>query len=345
MRNVCDAYEQLTWPVAPAVVPVRRKNTSPIRVVPKPRVKKLKKTAAAASARSHFGEWALGAAIVAGLLVSVYAVTRNAFFNQMLSAAQSHHWTRLILYSGLLWAVLGTLLLVFRTLLWLRYRPFPSATRQNAPTLTVIIPAYNEGPMVAKSIDSVAAALYPPGRLEIIVVDDGSKDDTWEHIELAAARHPDLVTPIRFPKNRGKREALAVGFERACGEIVMTLDSDSVVEKDALLAATGPFRIKKVGAVAGRVGVYNRTEGLIPRMLHVRYILSFDLLRAAESAFRTVYCCPGAITAYRVSIVRRVLPKWRNQRFLGSKCTFGEDRALTNYILNEGFDSVYQGSA
>jgi len=154
-----------------------------------------------------------------------------------------------------------------------------------------------------------------------------------------------LVTAIQFPENRGKREALAVGFEKARGEIVVTLDSDSVIEKHTLIEAAGPFRQEKVGAVAGRVGVYNRTEGMIPRMLHVRYILSFDLIRAAESAFRNVYCCPGAITAYRVSVVRRVLEAWKHQTFLGSKCTYGEDRALTNYIFKEGYDAVYQGSA
>ncbi|MGH9432517.1 MAG: glycosyltransferase family 2 protein [Terriglobia bacterium] len=342
MRSVCEISEPSTWPVVPAVVPVPRKRTSPIRVVTKPQAKEV---ASPALGERRFWEWALASAIVLGLLISLYAVTRNGLFHPMLVVAESRHWTKLMLYPAFLWAVMGTLLLVFRTLLWLRYRPFPSATLHDAPTLTVIIPAYNEGPMVAKSIDSVAAALYPPGRLEILVVDDGSKDDTWEHIQIAAARHPELVTPIRFPRNRGKREALAVGFERAFGEIVVTLDSDSVLEKNGLLAAAGPFHDENVGAVAGRVGVYNRTEGLIPRMLHVRYILSFDLLRAAESTFRTVYCCPGAITAYRVSGVRRVLNKWRNQTFLGSKCTFGEDRALTNYILNEGFDSVYQGSA
>jgi hyaluronan synthase len=313
-----------------------------VRVLPKPESKEVQH---AARPYSRFWTWVLGLAILLGLGITLYAATRNAWFHPMLIAAESHRWTKLILYPSFLWAVMGTLLLSFRTLLWIRYRPFPPATLQDAPTLTVIIPAYNEGPMVAKSIDSVAAAVYPPGRLQILVVDDGSKDDTWEHIQLATARHSKLVTAVRFPKNRGKREALAVGFEKACGEIVVTLDSDSVIEKDALLAAAGPFRDEKVGAVAGRVGVYNRTAGLIPRMLHVRYVLSFDLLRAAESAFRTVYCCPGAITAYRVSAVRKVLSEWRKQTFLGSKCTFGEDRALTNYILNEGFDSVYQASA
>ncbi len=75
-------------------------------------------------------------------------------------------------------------------MLWFQYRPFPSANFQNAPSLTVIIPAYNEGPMVEKSIHSVLAADYPRDRLEVFVVDDGSKDDTWMHIKRAVNKPP-----------------------------------------------------------------------------------------------------------------------------------------------------------
>jgi hyaluronan synthase len=300
---------------------------------------------ASKAAPSAIWNWLIGLGIVVGFLVAIFLVTRNSMFRPIWISAETDHWARLVFYPAFLWAIMGTILLAFRTLLWIMYRPFPAAAPEEAPDLTVIIPAYNEGPMVAKSIDSVAASHYPAGRLEILVVDDGSKDDTWKHIQIAAARHPNLVTAIQFSKNRGKREALAAGFEKARGEIVVTLDSDSVIERHTLIEAAGPFRDGRIAAVAGRVGVYNRREGMIPRMLHVRYILSFDLIRAAESAFRTVYCCPGAITAYRVSVVRKVLDAWKHQTFLGSKCTYGEDRALTNYIFKEGYDAVYQGSA
>ncbi|MCG6538453.1 MAG: glycosyltransferase family 2 protein, partial [Syntrophales bacterium LBB04] len=82
-----------------------------------------------------------------------------------------------------------------------------------------------------------------------------------------------------------------------------------------------------------------------PKMLHVRFILSFDFLRAIQSAYGTVYCCPGALAGYRTAVVRQVLDAWVDQTFLRSRCTYGEDRALTNYILERGFDTVYQRSA
>jgi hyaluronan synthase len=174
----------------------------------------------------------------------------------------------------------------------------------------------------------------------VVVVDDGSTDDTWIHIQRAAARYPGQILTRRLPVNCGKREALATGFRIARGEILVTLDSDSVIESGSLLAIAGPFRKARVGAVAGKVKVYNRRQGIIPRMLHVRYILSFDMLRASESGYGTVYCCPGALTGYRASVVQQVLKRWVEQTFLGTPCTVGEDRSLTNLILSCGYSKL-----
>jgi hyaluronan synthase len=284
------------------------------------------------------------AAIFAGMFLLAYAAFATPLLQPLLSLAGKGEWGQLWIRPTVIWVAMGLVLLLMRTLLWLRYRPFAAAAVEDAPLLSVIIPAYNEGAMVESSIASVAAARYPHDRLEVIAIDDGSTDDTWRHIERAAARFPGMVTPVRLPENRGKRDALAEGFRRARGEILVTVDSDSLIERDTLLAIAGPFRDPRVGAVAGKVAVHNRTA-LIPRMLHVRFILSFDFLRSAQSMFRTVFCCPGALAAYRASVVRCVLERWERQTFLGTYCTYGEDRALTNFILGEGYDSVYQRSA
>ncbi len=288
---------------------------------------------------------ALCIAIVGALAILAYASLTSALFRPLIIDAQKYRWMRLIIRPSILWGTMGIALLAFRTMLWFRYKSPAPATMADAPFLTVIIPAYNEGEMVLRSIESVANARYPRDRLELLVVDDGSKDDTWTHIRTAKRRYPDLVVAQRLPANKGKRAALALGFERARGGIVVTLDSDSIIEPDTLLAIAGPFRNPRVGAVAGKVKVLNRREGLIPRMLHVRYIVSFDFQRASESAYGTVYCCPGALTAYRTPLVREVLNHWLRQKFLGAPCTIGEDRALTNLILSRGYDTVYQRSA
>lgn len=287
----------------------------------------------------------LRGAIFLGLVYLVYVNVSYDSFHPVIRLMEKHSWSRVLARPSMLWALMGTIMLGFRTVLWFRYRPHAPATPEDAPPLTVIIPAYNEGAMVAKSIESVVAARYPRGRLEILIVDDGSTDDTWTHIERVAGRYPGIVTKIRFRENRGKRAALAEGFRRGRGEVVVTIDSDSVIGEDTLLSIVGPFRNPGIGAVAGKVLVYNRQEGLIPRMLHVRFVLSFDFLRSVQSTYGTVYCCPGALSAYRASVLREVLPDWEAQEFLGVGCTYGEDRALTNFIMNRGCDTVYQSTA
>lgn len=290
-------------------------------------------------------DWLLCAAILCGLPVLFYLSVHNGLFRPLALEVETHQWMRLILRPTILWMVMGTILLTFRTILWFRYRPFASAAFEDAPSLTVIIPAYNEGEMVLKAIESAATAYYPPDRLEIFVVDDGSTDDTWKYIHQAASKFPNVVKSIRLRQNGGKRAALSAGFRRARGSVVVTVDSDSVIDPGCLLAIVGPLREPKVGAVAGRVLVYNRREGIIPRMLHFRFILAFDLLRAVESSYGNVFCCPGALTAFRRSAVLQVLERWSQQTFLGSPCTIGEDRALTNLILESGYNTVYQRTA
>ena len=240
------------------------------------------------------------------------------------------------------------LLLMLRLWLWSRYRPMTLTTqeRANAPSLTVVIPAYNEGHGVRASIASVLASDYPPEKLRVIVVDDGSTDDTWAHIQAATQGHEDRVLALRSARNRGKRHALYEGFSRARTDLVVTLDSDSQVGKESLLNLVVPFvRDARVAAVAGKVLVHNRGANLLTRMLGVRYILGFDFIRAYQSQLRTVWCCPGALQAYRRVLIAPHLESWRDQRFLGARCTNGDDHAMTNHVLSLGYDALYQSNA
>ena len=145
-----------------------------------------------------------------------------------------------------------------RTVLWWRYKPYPLWAGP-LPRVTVIVPAYNEGAMVEKALYSAAASDYPADLLEIICIDDGSKDDTWSYIERAQQRHPELIKAIRFPKNQGKKEGLYTGFTQGKGDFFVTIDSDSVICPDTIKQVIAPMlQDPKIGAVAGNVKVYNR---------------------------------------------------------------------------------------
>jgi hyaluronan synthase len=227
-----------------------------------------------------------------------------------------------------------------------RYRSVPSYDDSRLPMITLIVPAYNEGANVRVSLESAVLSDYPADRLEILAIDDGSTDDTFAHIEAAAAASPGRITAIRQPKNGGKREALREGFARAEGELIVTVDSDSKLEPSALRAIVAPMiENDEIAAVAGRVLVLNREEHLFTRLLSARFFLTFDLARAAQSQFGAVLCTPGALSAYRKSAVDGVVEQWSSQTFLGQPCTIAEDRALTTWLLRAGFRSVYQRTA
>ena len=198
-----------------------------------------------------------------------------------------------------------------------------------------------------ETLRSLAASQYP--------ADTSCNSSRWTTVRATtpgngcggrAAELGSGLELVRQPVNRGKRQALYQGIMRATGEILVTIDSDCLVEPDTLRRLVAPFVVEpRVGAVAGNVRVLNRKEGIIPRMLEVSFTFSFDFIRASQSQVNTVMCTPGALSAYRLSVVRTVLERWLNQRFLGAPAKIGEDRAMTNLILREGWLSKFQRDA
>lgn len=284
--------------------------------------------------------------LVPGFLVACFlVVVKLGVFGGYLALLSTRVFSSPLLTLGAVFTFLVLGFQAVRTWFWWHYRPYP-VPEGELPPVTVIIPAYNEGSMVEKAIYSAAASDYPAGKLEIIVVDDGSKDDTWFYIDRAQRRYPELIRAVRFAKNRGKKEGLTAGFTLGKGEFFVTIDSDSVIEPDTVKQIIAPMlHDPRVGAVAGNVKVYNRFRSLLARMLAVRFVLAFDFLRASQSMYGFVACTPGALSAYRRSAIMPILEAWRRQTFLGVPATIGEDRALTNFVLRQGFTSVYQRSA
>jgi hyaluronan synthase len=290
-------------------------------------------------------KWAKGAIISAAILLLIAAAWTGVFpkiFRLVPNVSPGNIWV---------WALAGYGMihyaaLVWRICLWWSYRPMPPIDEAELPTVSVIIPAYNEGALVRKAIDSVTHSHYPHHKLQVIAVDDGSTDDTWEHICTAASEAPVKVTTIRQSKNRGKRHALYAGFQKATGEVWVTVDSDSIVEPDALRNGVGPIvRDKRIGLVAGNVKVLNRNESIFTRFLKVSFTLSFTFSRAYQTQIRGLLTTPGALSIYRASAVKPVLGKWMSQTFLGVPCLTGEDRSMTNLICAQGYHSFFQSTS
>lgn len=214
------------------------------------------------------------------------------------------------------------------------------------PEIAIIVPAYNEGQAVVRTIHACLGLEYPQDKLEIVVVNDGSTDDTWEHMVRAAACYPGgAVRCVDLGSNQGKRAAMAAGVRATSAEILVFVDSDSMPEPDAVRRLVQVFAKGKVGAASGLTMVRNADANALTRMQQARYYVSFQLLKTAESVVGAVACNPGCFSAYRRSAVLEVLKRWEHQRFLGIECTFGDDRSLTNMLLRKGWVSTYHSGA
>ncbi len=229
------------------------------------------------------------------------------------------------------------------------YRPDRSDLVEAAlPTVMIAVPAFNEEEHVEATIEALYCLDYPVDKLRVVVVDDGSTDGTWERIQACAARFPQL-DGLRFSRNRGKRAAMAAAVRAADGaDVVVFVDSDSVLAPDALREIVRPFvgdRTGRLAGVTGHADVINPGTNLLTRLQQVRYYAAFRVIKAAESRYGAVTCASGCFSAYRRSVLLEVLGAWESQTFLGREATFGDDRALTNALLRRGLSVSYQSTA
>ncbi len=226
------------------------------------------------------------------------------------------------------------------------YRPAAKVTDdEKLPSCTVIVPAYNEGAYVERTIKSLLASDYPADKLEIIAVNDGSQDDTWNYICKGAKLAPQQVTTINLPENKGKKHALYVGTQAARGEIIITVDSDSSVKANTVRELVSPMLDETIGAVAGAIRVKSPEQSFITSLLDVLLVYGCEFLRAAQSVTSLVLCTPGALSAYRKSALLPIMDEWLNQTFMGRPASIGEDRALATLILRSNYRIVHQSTA
>src|SRR6202012_2392772 len=170
------------------------------------------------------------------------------------------------------------------------------------PRVAVLIPAYNEEKVIARTIRSVLMSGYK--NLRIIVIDDGSRDNTYNIATETYAREIEQgrVTVLTKP-NGGKAEALNFGLQQTNEEVYIGIDADGVIAHDAISPLVCHFANPKIGAVAGNAKVGNRVN-LWTRWQALEYITSQNFERRALDLFDVVTVVPGAIGAWRTSAVR-----------------------------------------
>lgn len=207
---------------------------------------------------------------------------------------------------------------------WFLYR-VPAKKIKGNPLVSVIIPVYNQKKIISDVISAISNSTYQ--NFEIIAVDDGSTDGTRIVLDELARSNSKLV--VIHKKNEGKRKTVSQGFMKSKGEIILNIDSDSIIHPKAIEELLKAFSSdSKIGAVVGNVRVLNGTKRLMPKIQDIWYDISFNLNKGVESIFGTVICCSGCMAAYRRKAILQFIPYWST-----SPLKTGDDRQLTSLVI------------
>jgi len=199
------------------------------------------------------------------------------------------------------------------------------------PLISILIPAYNEGKVVSDSIEAMLNLDYP--QYELIIINDGSSDDTYQRALKYKGRHGNAIIKIVNKANSGKADSLNRGLEVATGELVVSVDADSKLGSDTLKSLTRHFNDPTVGAVAGNVKVINRNN-FWTRLQALEYIEGLNLSKRAQGFLRIVNIIPGPLGMFRRNVINEVGGY--------SSDTFAEDCDLTLKILSNNWKIKYE---
>jgi poly-beta-1,6 N-acetyl-D-glucosamine synthase len=194
------------------------------------------------------------------------------------------------------------------------------------PLVSIIVPCFNEEVMIKASLEGLIKQDYP--NFEIIVIDDGSSDNTYPIIKSMQFEGIGKSLKAYTKQNGGKANALNYGIEMAHGEFVLCVDADSRLSPDVISNMVEHFVDEEVGAVAGNVYVSN-TDNLLTKLQALEYIQGLNLIRNGQAFFKLVSIIPGPIGMFRKSILKKV--------GMYSDESFAEDCEVTLRILEAGY--------
>lgn len=201
------------------------------------------------------------------------------------------------------------------------------------PKVSFMIPSFNESKTVCEAIESIMASDYPKELIEILAVDDFSSDDTWYWLQKMAEKYPNNVIVWKNDPNKGKPFTLIDCVTRATGEIVFTVDSDTIIAPNAIREMVSCYADPEIGVVGGQVRVKNLNQSIFTQMMGMLYVRLFYIYKVMENQFLTSRCVCGPLASFRTHIFRECIPIIQQREFLGVRpIRCGEDTYLTTRI-------------
>ena len=231
------------------------------------------------------------------------------------------------------------LILRYAFLLWYSYLDHMEGLFENeesgyTPLVSIIVPAFNEEKSIDKTIENLLEITYD--RYEIIIVDDGSTDQTYQKALNWQKQFGQVSVRVTTQPNRGKALALNTGINLARGEILFCMDADSRLTPQSVRMAVRHFVDPTVGAVAGHVQILNR-RNLWTYLQSLEYLEGLNLVRRSQGFFRLINIIPGPCGAFRKDVLQEI--------GLYASDTYAEDCDITLRILNKGWKIRYEPKA
>lgn len=214
------------------------------------------------------------------------------------------------------------------------------------PTVSVLMPCYNEGQTVYETIESISKSNYPNHLLEVIAQDDCSGDDSYQWMLKAQCDFTNIPVRVgRNQENSGKARTVCNALRHSTGEVIISIDSDCIFHPDAIRELTACFSEPGIGSVGGRVGVRNPNASTITAIQTFIYYAAFQLYKVPENWTRSVGCISGCLFAIRRELLLLIEPKVRARHWFGIPVNQGEDRFLTHQTLLHGYGTYINTDA
>lgn len=175
---------------------------------------------------------------------------------------------------------------------------------KNYPKVTVVIPAYNEQDCIARSIESVLKLNYPKNKLEVLVINDGSTDNTEKIAKSTIKKHKDRDIQLITKKNAGKGAGMNTALKIAKGEYFVCMDADSFIEKDALIKMIPYFTDDNIAAVLPALKV-KRPRNLLQKLQKYEYVINM-FYKELMGKLNCVHVAPGPFSIYNKKIIQRI---------------------------------------
>lgn len=207
------------------------------------------------------------------------------------------------------------------------------------PSVTILVPAHNEEKVIARLLKQLTQLTYPKNKLQVIVIDDASSDQTGQIIDTYTYDYK-FIEALHRHKNiggKGKAPAMNAGFQKANGEIILCFDADYYPQKDIVEKLVGAFIDPQVGAVQGRVVVLNEPQNIVTRLVALERIGGYRVDQEARDTLGLITQFGGTVGAFRHSILERI-GGW-------DPSVLAEDTDLTFKVYLAGYKIRYKVDA